>query len=428
MMDMHIRRGTGSAVMIVSDELRRLFVVGAVAGMLATAAHAGPPRERLTLPLYTFDSTSPTVLDGSVSPDSILRRTNSEVPAVRLSADLLDLGRSGDEIDALSSNLLGVAQQGNFSILFSVDRATIGAATPASTLIVDGVPFNVQDQASKGHAACDLFISLDLFSLNPGQTASVQGGGSNNSEVGNQYDEGGTSFNGKPPLSSSGAATPALSVAGQVPQDNLNAAGGTGLPSTGVQPGRDLYFSLRRGSASIPILAPTDIASGAIIFYAPDPEGGLASRVFATPTDLGLDVLDDIDAVAVIDGDGDGAYDAGPGSPDAVLFSLSPDSPSLSTIPGASEDAPAADVFLARPGFQTARFAPASIFGLGAAPDNIDALDLVPCGDARDCALRFGIRDDSIPTVSQWGVGAMSLALLVMATVLLRRAGATSIA
>ena len=94
---------------------------------------------------------------------------------------------------------------------------------------------------------------------------------------------------------------------------------------------------------------------------------------YARHAQLGLLADDDIDGMVVFDENDNGRYD----DEDRVLFSLGPGSPSLLTIDGASDEGAAADIFLARPGRPPALFAPARLLGLGAAADNIDALDAV---------------------------------------------------
>jgi hypothetical protein len=97
---------------------------------------------------------------------------------------------------------------------------------------------------------------------------------------------------------------------------------------------------------------------------------------------------DDIDALVVFDGNELGHFDES----DQVLFSLAPGSPSLATIPGASLEGAAADVFVVGPGQPPALFVAAADLGLGSQPDDIDALDFVLCVDPLDGAARHGIR------------------------------------
>ena len=126
--------------------------------------------------------------------------------------------------------------------------------------------------------------------------------------------------------------------------------------------------------------------SGAHVFLH---RAGIIS-LFASFADLGLVQDDDIDALVVFDADLDGQFDES----DHVLFSLTPwpDSPSLENIVGASAVGAAADVFLAAPGQAPRLFASAVNLGLGAMLDDIDGLEIVPCGDPLACATQSSIR------------------------------------
>lgn len=380
-----------------------------VSGVLtfSVSAWGSPPSQPLLPPLYSFDSQSPSVLDGTLAADSVLQ-LGDPVPVPVVLGGGLGLGQPGDQIDALSSSQPGFPATGTFSVLFSVDRATVGAVPPSSILTAQGVPFSVQDQAAKGQAAGDQFISLDLFQFGVNGTAGrVLGSGSNNSQVRNNFDEGGVDFAAKPPTSSSSSSTD--------PEDNVNSTSGTAaaaLMAVGVPGG--VYFSLCRdplGTCDSPSLTtlPGAAPSGASLFFHPNPgQPGLAPRLFADFSSLGLQQNDDINAVVVLDFDGNGLFDG----TDRVVYSLAPGSPSLSTFPGASAVGASADVFVVSPGGAVTVLAPAAMLGLGNASDNIDALDLLPCNDGLGCALAYGMRAGEIPTVSEWGV--VVLALLVM--------------
>ena len=78
--------------------------------------------------------------------------------------------------------------------------------------------------------------------------------------------------------------------------------------------------------------------------------------------------------------------------PDLVVFSLTYASPSLHIIPGASSQGAGADLFVAGPGQPPVLFVAAYQLGLGYPTDNVDALDLVLCGNAFACALDYAIQ------------------------------------
>ncbi len=392
---------------------RWLWVGGVL--VMAGSGWGSPPSQPLLPPLYSFDSQSPTVLDGTVVADSILQ-LGDPLPVQLVSGSGLGLGQPGDQIDALSFSQVTFPATGTFSVLFSVDRATVGAVPPSSLLAAQGVPFSVQDQAAKGHAAGDQFISLDLFQFGANGTAGrILGSGSNNSQVRNNFDEGGVDFAAQPKTSSSGSSTD--------PEDNVNSTSGTAaaLMRVGVPGG--VYFSLCRdpqGTCESPSLTtlPGALPSGASLFFHPNPgQPGIAPRLFADFSSLGLQQNDDINAVVVLDFDADGQFNG----TDRVVYSLAPGSPSLSTLPGASAVGAAADVFVVSPGGVVTLLAPAAILGLGTASDNIDALDLLPCSNGFGCALAHGLRAGEIPTVSEWGVVIFALLVMSAGVVVIRR-------
>lgn len=48
-------------------------------------------------------------------------------------------------------------------LILSVDRLSEGGVPPDPNMVALGLPFNVQDQASKNQAAGDAYMSLLLF-------------------------------------------------------------------------------------------------------------------------------------------------------------------------------------------------------------------------------------------------------------------------
>ncbi len=100
--------------------------------------------------------------------------------------------------------------------------------------------------------------------------------------------------------------------------------------------------------------------------------------LYATAAELGLTAADDVDGLIVFDRNNNGRFDAA----DQVVFSLTPASPSLGTISGASSQGSAADVFIVHPNMMPVTLIAAGEVGLGNASDNIDALDFGPVESA----------------------------------------------
>jgi hypothetical protein len=202
----------------------------------------------------------------------------------------------------------------------------------------------------------------------------------------NNFDEGGHDFSAAPPVS-------ARETASRVLQDNVDA---TAKLERAAPRGKargpvvNVYFSATSASPSLNTLPHSGIPSGADIFFNSDPTtgGGSATTLYAGHGQLGLVAGDDIDALIVFDANQNGQFDG----TDQVIFSLAPSSPSLDTIPGASTNGPAADVFAVYAEADASLFTPADATGLGATTDNIDALDYFFCGDAFSCAAQHGIR------------------------------------
>ncbi len=394
---------------------RFLPAVLAVA-LLATATLATPPLNPLPRPLYSFDAQSPKVLDGSVPADALLSLA-FPIPTPVVLGGGLGMGQPGDQLDALSTNNAGFPPDAPFTLLFSVDRESRGLTPPDGQLSGQHIPYNAFDQALRGHAAGDQYMSLELFTRAGGivpPPGGVAASAPNNTLVGNNFDEGGTDFSADPPTSAEDTSTD--------PQDNVNSTQKdptlviAGVPIQGV------FFSADRNSPSLQNLPNNGPPSGASIFFAADPGGPAADIVlFAPPQALGLDTADDISGMIIFDDNGNGLYDG----TDHIIFTLAPGSPSIGQIPGSSDVGGAADVFIARLGLATEVFAPAQVLGLGATTDNIDALMFFPCDDAFACAAAHAIRRTAIPTVSEWGVLVMGLMLVLAATIAFTRKSRT---
>ena len=339
-------------------------------------APAAPPREPLPVPVYTFDLDSPKVIGGIMNASDILELAFPD-PVVVVPGVELGLGSIYDDLDALSASNAGFSAEDSFSLLFSVDRDTVGTMPPDPAMIAAGVPFNVFDQAIKGHAASDQFISIEVFLLSGGPKR-AGGRGNNNVETRNNYDEGGTSFSSLPPTRSQ--------ETGGGAQDNVN-----GTATLVGRCGRDgrvvvnVYFSLSATSPSLPNLCQP--ASGANVFFNADP-GETPTTLYARYSDLGLVQADDIDGLIVFDLNEDGSFNGS----DQIVFSLTPSSPSLATIPGASSTGAASDVFAVYAYGSPALFSAAGEVALGDVQDNADALDYTLCENGESCAILHGIR------------------------------------
>jgi hypothetical protein len=346
---------------------------------------AAPPVVPLPPPLFSFDLDSPTVIEGLVGAADLLAPSEPH-PNIIVPGYWLGLQSLYDDLDALSKDHSSEIPPGAlFAILFSVDRETIGTTPPEQFLVTMGRPFNVLDQAERGHAAGDQYMSLTLFSRGSGAQRGARA--VNNTQVRNNYDEGGTDFGAVPCVDSYGNPVSGL-VAGPTPtlQDNVDAA--CRFPSSPTWLPMNVYFSVTSASPSLVNLPGSNYPSGAHIFFNPDPLEYAPTFLYAPFYELGLQQADDIDSLLVFDANADGFFNP----PDMVIFSLTHDSPSLYVIPGASSQGAAADLFIARPGQPVMLFAPAAVLGLGYAQDNLDALDVVPCADAYACALDYAIQ------------------------------------
>ncbi len=377
---------------------RQTFTALACAA-LAFAAGAAPtwayfPREPIALPLYSFDAESPSVEDPQppflLFADAVLERgqVSNPRPTVLFLGEGLGLGRPGDDLDSFSFNRAEEATTTQWVFLFSVSRSATGDVPPEPGLVAANVVHNVADQALRGHAAGDGFISLTDFDTN-GPTLTLRSGTTGNTLAMNNYDEGGQGLQGTPP-------TKAASYAGVVAEDNVDAMAyeqESGSPSRGSTTLAGVYFSVTAGSTSL-VSGFLPGNSGADIFYdpAPDVTGLQQNFPFASAQQLGLDVADEIDALIVADGNTNGVFDAG----DRVWFSLTPNSPSVSLFPDIDRN-PGAAVFRVTIGPLgdpvLVLFAPGDQFGLMGQQDDIDGLELVPCGnpDAPCQPVMFGL-------------------------------------
>ncbi len=352
---------------------RRVLALLAALVVMGSVCQAAPPLEPLPAPLFSFDSGSPGTYDG-IDPGDILS-LDGEGPGPLINREDLGLMSPDDDLDGLSAGNFGFPSQATFMLMFSVSRATVGAVPPHSFLVLQKVPYNVMDQAARGHAAGDQFMSTQLFSR-----SGVSGGGdpANNSLSRNNYNEGGTSFGAMP-------ETHAFDHVNGSEQDGVNAFARLSIEAEGGA--INVYFTVSSDSPSLASLPGYLRPSGAHVFFNAAP-GATPTTLYAQYSQLGLVQGDDIDALIVFDLNEDGLFNLS----DQVIFSLAPGSPSLYTILGASLVGPAADVYTVSPGLSPSLFAAALDLGLGAASDNLTALDTTYCASPLDCATTFGIR------------------------------------
>ncbi len=362
---------------------RPYLVTGLVCLATTPFALATRPVEPLPAGLYTFDQGSPTVSAGLLSAADVLRFSPFDPTFPVVDVNATDAGLTPlDDIDALSINTTGIDPLEPLLLIFSVDRFTVGMAPPDPFLVDQGVPFNVLDQAARGHAAADQYLSTVAFTRSGAPVTPARGGRQvfNNVLIRNNFDEGGTGHGAQPQRAAD------INTTG-VPQDNVDAVAAEQTPGPRTRP--PMYLSLTPDSPTVVQLGVT----GAYIFYLPEPGGPLL--FFASPDALGLTPLDDIDGLVVFDMNDNGVFDGSDLMADQVLFSLAPGSPSLTTIPDASNEGAAADIFSVRPGMPptVTVLAHAAQLGLGAISDNVDALHFLRSTTPMQSALRHGIRE-----------------------------------
>lgn len=315
------------------------------------AVLAAPPTKPLPSPFFSFDLSSPAVANSFVEADDILT-LNLPYPVPVIPAAALGLGATGDDLDALSGDHPAFSSETHFAIRFSVTRESTGNVPPDPVLVNESVPYNVMDQAGRGHQAGDEYLTLRNFTLQ-GPLAGRGSTPDNNTMVNNNYDEGGSDFAARP-------ETHANSVVAE-PQDNVDALADLDVSAVA-------YYSATSTSPSLSSLPGSATPSGASIFCM---RVGVIS-MYASYAQLGLQQADDIDAIIVFDFEANDVFNGA----DRILFSLTPGSPSLATIPGVTISG-AADVFIAAPGQPPALFAPAASLGLASLADDVDALEIL---------------------------------------------------
>ena len=349
---------------------------------------AAPPELPLPAPMYSFDTGSPKVINPAIpiTAKDVLELGFPD-PVVAIVGPKLGLIYTTDSLDAMSANFADVLLGGEtFAMLFSVDRATIGVGQPDATLVALNVPYNVTDQAARGHACADQFMTTSLFSLGAEGDTAGMGSTGKNVLTRNNYDEGGVDFGGDPP-------TKSKEYAGAGGKDRVDAMTELRRLPIAASEFDAVYYSIENESPALDDLAnlPPQLRSAANVYFTYSPALPADINLFASFENLDLAKEDDIDALIVVDAGVVGVWDAG----DQVLFSLAPGSPSLAYAPS-SANSPAADVYIVSYDVGPTRmlFAPANELGLGHSTDvdNVDALHFTLCDDAVACAARHGIR------------------------------------
>lgn len=346
----------------MSRSLAFALVAAALASTAVSFAQEPTARRPLPAPWFSIDRVSPTTGTG-ILPDDVLLHPG---PLVTVPANNLGLTLANDELDGLSEGNDTVLPLDTFVLLFGVSRNTVGAIPPDPTLVGLGLPFNVFDQASRGQAAGDLFMSLTLFDRASGPLP-LAFAIPNNTEVRNQGDAGGVGYSLFPPVAPTVTVPPPIDAqdAGFVPK-----------PIALATVSR-VYFSIDRVSPSRVLLPPP--ASGATVYLDNNLAAAGGENVYAMPIMMGLLDNDEIDALLVFD-DGDGFFNP---PLDQILFSLAPGSPSL------LGNSPA-DVFTTQNFGVFNIFANAAVLGL-LPSDDLTMLDFAPCHDPIPCAEEWAI-------------------------------------
>ena len=237
-----------------------LLISAVIWSLWAVDASVGsPPLDPLPVPSYSFDLISPATTNGIVTSDSVL--AVQDFPFARFDAVVLGLGRLADDIDGLSGRHTELSYGDQFVLLFSVDRTSVGndiATDPA--LVNMGVPYDAADQARKGQAAGDMFMTVAMFEFGdkPG-VRSVRGASTNgiasHTLAANNFDEGGRDFMAFPTTAarSSGNAT-AAKAANEDNVDALAYLSSNGAPTGLLKSQRTnplLFFTVAANSRSL---------------------------------------------------------------------------------------------------------------------------------------------------------------------------------
>jgi plastocyanin len=285
-----------------------------------------------------------------------------------------------DEIDDFSYNRRPVAQPGQvFLLLFSVDRASVGARPPDPSLAVTGRRFNVFDQADRHQAPADLFLALDPFTTAGvvGPKNGIRGTAKNNAQAVNQGDTGGDDVDLSP------AEAP---VQRNAPGDSVDNVDGIGYPPTGSKDRNPaFFFTVSANSPSLASLpGSSGQQSGADVFVDLNQDLGGNEGLYVAAPSLGLLPTsngDDIAALVVFD-NGNNVFDPGV---DQILFTLARGSPSL-----VSGNYSPADILVSYGNGVFSLFASADDLGL-LPSDHVDALEIFPTTNPQATLFDYAI-------------------------------------
>ena len=325
------------------------------AALCAAAACCAPA---IAQPFFSVANNGPSGLLGDV----IYENSGVGFPVPIGGGPGMGLGRAGDELIGLAPVVVDLAPgpglaTSDFVICFSVDPFAVGVSRFRIT------QQHLFRQAQNNQEAGDAFLSTEALRRGVGVLPPPASMGlDNNALAVNQSPRYPSDFALAP------SADPGTFVLPDTPLDDIDAS----LNPTDATP-PSVFFTLSGESPSHPFLPGPD--SGATIFLDVEIQVGGTESVFAQPGQMGLDILDEIDGLIVLDDNLNGILDG----TDAVYFSLAPDSPTLIALglqPG--------DELVFENG-NLALFAPGTVFGL-APGDNMNALDMVPLvnGSAED--------------------------------------------
>jgi hypothetical protein len=352
----------------------RFWSVCACASLSASSTAFGAYSQHpIPAPFITIDEFSPSVLSGDFTPADVLE---APPPNVAIPPSFLGI----TPLDDLNSFSFGAGPMPGetFGVLFSVNRGQFSGEAPDPVLADLGYIYNAFQQAELNQAASDMFLGTALFDLDGQVPGKAFPDPDNNVLARDGADAGGTDF---------GLAPHDVDVddPSSGPQDNVNGMGngpGTLGASFGV-----IHFTLKTGSPSLTtFLGIGGSESGADIYLVRQDQPGVVD-VYAIAEQLGLMPGDDIVSMIVVRQPGkDGKYRSQFGPGDRVIFSLSPNSPTLDVTPLDASDLIASDF----PGVLS-KWADGNELGLeGDAV--LSALTFIPTEDIQQLVLDAGIR------------------------------------
>lgn len=308
--------------------MKRELFLSALTGVSLVLLLSG---SAMAAPSFSIDSSSPSEarnnLGGAGYSDDIL---TSGAPG-----GALDIGGPGPQVqvgwyslgipnapimdlNALSGDGAGLPFSGAIQLYFSVDRGAVGNGL--------GIASTVSTEAIAGQAAGDIFAGTKVYThhLLGSPPGPVPAGAPGNTLYANQWSH------DLVPTAPQGAGSgnwPSWEGTEQYSIDNLNAYdfSSFNFNKEDTVQDHDVFFSVT--SADAAVLAADATPSGADILQAKVGGQGVPPLVFADEATLGLKQGDNLDALVLWDVGTPQGLDSGT---DIALFSLAPDSPSLS--------------------------------------------------------------------------------------------------